>query len=110
MPAFVALFMGLSLNGMGGLPQIITLGDLIRSLLLVGGLAVMSQVLSAITAERSRLIRGFQEQARTDFLTGLRNDRAFTEDLSAALADHTHKRQPPDWLVYLQVLEADPGR
>ena len=106
-PAFVALFMGLSLNGMGGLPQIITLGDLIRSLLLVGGLAVMSQVLSAITAERSRLIRGFQEQARTDFLTGLRNDRAFTEDLSAALADHTHKRQPPDWLVYLQVLEAD---
>ncbi|MYL28116.1 MULTISPECIES: sensor domain-containing phosphodiesterase [Halomonadaceae] len=106
-PVFVGVFLGLSLNGMGGLPHIITLPDLIRSLLLVGGLAVMCQVLSAITAERTRLIQGFQEQARTDFLTGLRNDRAFTEDLRAALDDRSQSDRAPDWLVYLRVLEAD---
>ncbi|MGM0451357.1 MAG: EAL domain-containing protein [Pseudomonadota bacterium] len=106
-PAFVALFLAFSINGMAGLPVIISLTDLVRSLLLVGGLAIMSQILSAITAERTRLIRGFQEQARTDFLTGLHNDRAFTEDLRAALDDQTETDRNPNWLVFLQVMDAD---
>ena len=104
-PAFAALFMGFSLNEMAGLPPIEAVPDLIRSLLLVGGLAVMTQVIAAISTERLRLIDRFQEQARSDYLTGLDNDRAFIRRLDG-LSSHAAET-PSRWLCFLQVLEAD---
>ena len=107
-PAFAALFMGFSLNEMAGLPPIQAVPDLIRSLLLVGGLAVMTQVIAAISTERLRLIDRFQQQARSDYLTGLDNDRAFTRRLGS-IRSHPAEPAPPAplWLCFLQVLEAD---
>ena len=106
-PVSAALFIGFSLNGMAGLPPIDELSDLIRSLLLVGGLAVMTQVIAAISAERMRLTDQFQRQARSDYLTGLSNDRELTRQLEAAFAGVREGEQTPPWLCYLQVLEAD---
>lgn len=106
-PASAALFTALALNGMAGLPPVRELDGLIRTLLLVGGLAVMAQVIAAISAERRRLIDRFQHQARSDYLTGLNNDREFARQLESAFAEMLGAEQKPLWLCYLHVLEAD---
>lgn len=106
-PLFAALFVSFSLNGLGGLPAIETVQDLIRSLLLVGGLVVMAQVIAAVTAERTQLVMRFQQQARSDYLTGLNNDRAFASNLTGILEQVRNGTVSSQWLVYLDVLDAD---
>jgi len=106
-PAFAALFVGFSLHGLAGLPKIETVNDLIRSLLLVGGLAAMAQMIAAITAERMLLLREFRRQASTDYLTGLDNDRALATRLQALLETRDEDAGELNWLCVIQVLDFD---
>ncbi|MDX1587742.1 MAG: EAL domain-containing protein [Oleiphilaceae bacterium] len=104
-PAFSALFVAFSLHGWAGLPTIESIPELVRSLLLVGGLAIMVQMIAAITAERVLLLRKFRTQAGSDYLTGLENDRAFAKRLQSLLAQPTSESS--SWLCLMQVLQFD---
>lgn len=106
-PLFVTLFVIFSLYGLAGLPRIETIEDLIRSLLLVGGLVVMAQVIAVVTAEHTRLRIRFQQQAQSDYLTGLNNDRAFAKQLGEVLEGVRTGGISSQWLVYLGVLDVD---
>lgn len=111
-PLFSALFVAFYLHGWAGLPVISEVPDLIRALLLVGGLAVIGQMIAAITAERMLLLREFKQQAGSDYLTGLNNDRALSSQLQKLLRQKLSPTGPRDtpavqWLCLLEVLHYD---
>lgn len=59
--------------------------DILALVLQIAGFTVLAQLLNAVALERRRMLEREREQARSDLLTGLGNDRALREQL--ALAD-----------------------
>lgn len=107
-PAFAIIYVVFSLQGLGGLPELNTIKDLARSLLLLTGFVALLQIIALTNVSRLRLMDTFRQQAKTDFLTGLNNDRALTTRMQHLLNTAT----TPDsamkhWLIYIQVLDFD---
>lgn len=105
-PLFAIIFVVFSLLGYAGLPELTTIEGLVRSVFLLSGLVILSQMLGSVNADRNRTLETFRQQANTDFLTGLANDRALATQIRSHLA-----REPEDgriaWLIHLEVLDFD---
>ncbi|SFR67486.1 EAL domain, c-di-GMP-specific phosphodiesterase class I (or its enzymatically inactive variant) [Marinobacter daqiaonensis] len=106
-PLFALLYVAFSLHGLAGFPDVRTITDLVGILLVLMGLVIFAQMIAATSLERTRLLQSFRQQANTDFLTGLGNDRALSQMLEARFTRQGQWRASPDWLVYLQVLDFD---
>ncbi|MEC7727259.1 MAG: EAL domain-containing protein [Pseudomonadota bacterium] len=109
MPCFAVLFVYFGIHGLGGIPRIETLNEALRVLLLLAGLILLIQVISVMNFTRNQLLETFRQQANTDFLSGLNNDRSFAHEIrkevEGLVADTSDPR--PSWLVYLQILDFD---
>ncbi|MDI9245418.1 EAL domain-containing protein [Marinobacter sp. CHS3-4] len=103
LPVFASIFVVFSLNGLGGLPQITSIGETVRTLLSLAGLTVLVQVIGTMTYGRRQMIAKFREQAYTDFVSGLNNDRAFSRLVQTEI-----EQQTCAWLVNLRFLDFDP--
>lgn len=57
--------------------------DILALVLQIAGFTVLAQLLNAVSLERRRMLEREREQARSDLLTGLANDRALREALAA---------------------------
>lgn len=109
MPCFAVVFVYFGIHGLGGLPRIETLDQALRSLLLLAGLILLIQVIAVMNFTRNQLLETFRQQANTDFLSGLNNDRSFATEIrreveSLAESDEAGRAS---WLVYLQILDFD---
>ena len=60
----------------------------------LGSLVALVALIALPGRRRDRTVRELTEQARTDNLTGLRNQRAFQESLSAAIAERDARGTP----------------
>ncbi len=105
-PLFAILFVSFSLFGYAGLPLVDTVDELVRSIMFLAGLVVLTQMMASVNADRNRTLETFRQQANTDFLTGLANDRALAAWIQQFL------EQPPEegrsaWLIHLEVLDFD---
>ncbi|MDF2446240.1 MAG: hypothetical protein K0S46_1476 [Moraxellaceae bacterium] len=58
--------------------------DVLELVLQIAGFAVLAQLLNAVSLERRRMLERERESARSDLLTGLANERALRERLSAS--------------------------
>ena len=56
--------------------------DILALVLQIAGFTVLAQLLNAVSVERRRMLAREREQARSDLLTGLGNDRALREQLA----------------------------
>ncbi|MES2919203.1 MAG: EAL domain-containing protein [Pseudomonadota bacterium] len=56
--------------------------DILALVLQIAGFTVLAQLLNAVSLERRRMLEREREQARSDLLTGLGNDRALREQLA----------------------------
>ncbi|WP_336367509.1 sensor domain-containing phosphodiesterase [Marinobacter sp. C2H3] len=112
-PLMALLFMVFSLKGLAGLPALDTINQVVRSLLMLTGLILLVQVIAVMNHSRNQLLDTFRQQANTDFLSGLNNDRAFAARVDGLLAAVRNQPLPAmpspreHWLVYLQVLDFD---
>ncbi|MDX1635166.1 MAG: EAL domain-containing protein [Marinobacter sp.] len=104
-PLFAIMFVAFSIQGHAGLPRITAVEDLVRSIMFLAGLVVLTQMMASVNAERNRTLEVFRQQANTDFLTGLANDRSLAAQIQSRLADPGDGQQ--FWLVHLEVLDFD---
>ena len=90
-PLFALLYVGFSLFGLGGLPELQTINQTVRSVLFLTGMVLLIQVIAVMNFARNQLLETFRAQANTDFLSGLNNDRAFAAEVKKVLSS---LRQP----------------
>ncbi|MDI9245614.1 EAL domain-containing protein [Marinobacter sp. CHS3-4] len=96
--------------GIGPVARLTTIDEVVQLLLLLAGSVLLLQIIAAITYLRNGLTQRLRQQASTDFLSGLNNDRAFI-DLIRDRVPETEKAaetsNPSSWLIYLEVLDFD---
>lgn len=105
-PLFAIVFVLFSLHGYAGLPQVANVEQLVRSILFLAGLVILTQMMAAVNADRNRTLETFRQQANTDFLTGLANDRALAARIQGFLEQPAGEGGNA-WLVHLEVLDFD---
>lgn len=111
-PLFAIVMVAFSLEGVSGLPQLETLNQLAPALLLLSVVTLLFQVIGVMNYSRSELLNSVRQQAGTDFLTGLANDRAFSKRIEDTLAEvrtypEAEREVAGSWLVYVQVMDFD---
>jgi EAL domain-containing protein (putative c-di-GMP-specific phosphodiesterase class I)/GGDEF domain-containing protein len=113
LPLVAFLFVGYLTTGVGAVPQMADVEAVVRLLLLMTVSILLLQIIALVTFSRNQLVATLEQQANTDFLSGLKNDRAFLGVIAEQISGQTDEGQPEpgkgeaNWLVYLEVLDFD---
>ena len=99
--------------GIGAVPRLTSMDNLVRLLLLFGFSALLLQIVTVVNFLKNQLVETLNHQAKTDFLSGLKNDRAFLSVISDLVKEHRQAQSVDPasegmrWLVYMEVLNFD---
>ena len=108
LPLVSVLIVGFLSFGVGAVPQLTAMDQVVQVLLLLAGGALLLQIVAVVTFLRQRLTEKLRQQASTDFLSGLNNDRAFIDLIQRLMNDCDSSNSfKSRWLVYLEVLDFD---
>lgn len=114
LPVISFVFFAFMMLGLGSVTQLTTIDGVVQFVLLLAGSVLLLQIIAVITFSRNQLVETLQQQANTDFLSGLMNDRAFLAAIGQEIEQRRNRavaaannRDCASWLIYLEVLDFD---